>query len=171
MMPPFNEVYMDGRKITFVIITALSLAGCNKFIARNTATIEVHGARRPPPTILIDPSLKLESNESRKDWFWGTLLRQRVVIRDSGPLKLVPDTSLGVPDKVAVTNTATIEVYGKFEQPAPAILIDPSLQLESNESYKDNRDPFWGMDRKQRVVIRESGSLKLVPAAHEDIDK
>lgn len=96
---------MLARQMIFVAAT-LVLSGCDKFVARNTATIQIDGLwAKPAFPILIDPSLKPEVDEFHrdgKDWFFGIDRKQQVVIRNSGPLKLVPAT----PEEIATAMDA-----------------------------------------------------------------
>lgn len=72
-------------------------------------------------------------------------------------------------DKFVARNTAAIEVYYEQEHGKTyPVIIDPRLRTETNKYSRDKRDWFFGMDRKQRVVIHTTGPVKLVPAAPED---
>jgi hypothetical protein len=88
---------MIARRIILLVVLATSLTGCgDKFVRRNTATIQVDGLfEQPSCPILIDPSVRPEVNEFQKDgrdWFFQMDTKQQIVIRNSGPLKLVPAT-------------------------------------------------------------------------------
>jgi hypothetical protein len=169
---------MIARRIALVLLLATPLAGCaQKLGCTSTATIVIEGLSRNPPearAILIDSSLNPEINETRgKGFLWDT--KQHVVINSSVPMKLVR----AVPDgpnseKVATTHTATIEVSG-FPDPLGdiLILIDPSLNAEVNEVGDAWKLWPWRttMDLNQRVVIRSSVPLRLIPADRQELDE
>ena len=73
--------------------------------------------------------------------------------------------------EILASNRVTLDIYSQPLQPAYPILIDPSLEPEVNEYSRDNRHWFYGLGRKQRVVIYNSGPLKLAPATPEEVDK
>lgn len=163
---------MNIRLIAMILSLAISLTGCgDKFIRRNTVTIAVNGLplRRSYESILVDPSLNPEVNESSSGGFFSHS-KQKVVINSDRPLKLVPDTSEPTIDKVNTNHTATIIVNGpRTPEPIYPILIDPSLKTEVNDTHRVL--DFWGVDIKQEVKVSSRIPLRLVPATPEEMAK
>ncbi len=86
------------------------------------------------------------------------------------PIALIPLLAISLNgcffgDKFYRTNTATIVINDLSRRSAAAILVDPTLRPEVNESSSGGL--FSGCDTEQKVVINSDRPLKLVPDTRE----